>query len=144
MQIKIELYNEKDFDYYNPKVYIQNLLKQLTTENFNSLSYYFDEPEHDYLFIWPADKQYSSNKRDRVIVENFAEVIKEKHMRKFVKRLEGYLDIKASTMIDDIKKLKEQIQKQEEILAKYNQDIQEKKKELNTLEGIVKQYAVQD
>jgi hypothetical protein len=144
MKVQIKLYDKKDFDYYNPRPYIKSLLKHLKTEDYNNVSYYFDESEHDYLFVWPADKQSSSNKRDRVIVENFAEVIKEKHMRKFISRFENYLDNKASDILEEIESLKKQIEKQENLLTLYIQGIQEKKNELNQLEGIVKQYAVQN
>jgi hypothetical protein len=144
MKVQIKLYDKKDFDYYNPRPYIKSLLKHLKREDYNNVSYYFDESEHDYLFVWPADKQSSSNKKDRVIVENFAEVIKEKHMRKFISRFENYLDNKASGILEEIESLKKQIEKQEHLLSKYNEEIQEKKNQLKEFEGIVKQYAVQN
>jgi len=94
---KIKLYDDRDFDYYNPRPFILNMLSLLGTD------------DHEVLYNW-----VSSNVQDfftgKVITIEKIDTMPSAVLDQFVKNLKNVVDRKAENLENEVRSLESSIE----------------------------------
>ena len=94
---KIKLYDDRDFDYYNPRPFILNMLSLLGTD------------DHEVLYNW-----VSSNTQDfftnKIITIEKIDTMPSAVLDQFVKNLKNVVDRKADNLENEVRSLESSIE----------------------------------
>lgn len=141
---EIKLYDERDYDYYNPKPYLQHLVSicLLSKDSQNRIAYDIDEDKYNYLFVYQneEDKERGS-KKTRVFHKDFVNLVKTENVSRVKQALERSVNIYASNLFDNLQKEKARIRELEKTIANSQISIEERKKELKGIEDAIAKYA---
>jgi rubrerythrin len=141
---EIKLYDERDYDFYNPKPYLQHLVNIciLSKENQNRIAYDIDDDKYNYLFAYQSKEDAErSNKKTRVFCIDFVNLIKFEHIGRVKQALERSVNSYASNIYDSLRKEKDRIKELEKTIANAQTSIEERKKELRGIEDVIAKYA---
>lgn len=138
---EVKLYDERDYDFYNPKPYLQHLVSicLLSKESQNRIAYDIDDDKYDYLFVYPDDQH--GGKKTRVFHNDFVSLVKTEHTGRVKQALERSVNIYASNLFDNLQKEKFRIKELEKTIANAQISIEERKKELKGIEDAIAKYA---
>jgi len=139
----IKLYDERDYDYYNPKPYLQNLVDILlkSVETQNSVAYDIDDKSYDYLFVYQTREDAErERKKNRVFHSDFVNLVKIEHADRVRRALETGIGRFIMNLKNNIEKRKEQIRDFEKMIAKGQKGLEEQKRELKELEDVIEKY----
>jgi hypothetical protein len=141
---EIKLYDERDYDFYNPKPYLQHLVNIciLSKENQNRIAHDIDEDKYDYLFVYQSKEDAErGSKRNRIFNSDFVNLIKFEHTGRLKQALERGVNSYASNIYDSLRKEKDRIKELEKTIANAQTSIEERKKELKGIEDVIAKYA---
>jgi hypothetical protein len=141
---EVKLYDERDYDYYNPKPYLQHLVSicLLSKDSQNRVAYDIDNSQYDYLFVYQNKKdEERGNKKTRVFHSDFASLVKTEHVGRVKESLERSVKSYASNLFDNLEKEKFQIKELEKTIVNAQISIEERKKELRGIEDAIAKYA---
>jgi phage pi2 protein 07 len=144
---EIKLYDERDYDYYNPKPYLQKLVNILlkSVEVQNNVAYDIDDKSYDYLFVYQTKEDAErERKKNRVFHSDFVNRIKIEHADRVRYALENGVGRFIMNLKNNIEKRKEQIRDLEKIIANGQIGLEEQKKELKELEDVIEKYKSKD
>ena len=138
---ELKLYDERDYDYYNPHPYFNHLISFCNTEMQNSMSYDMDDKIYDYLFMYTnADDEQNERKKRRVFRPNILLLIKIDHAGRVKRALERVVDNYARNLDDKVKSYKERIRRAENDIKTQLETIEREKKELKEVEDVIAKY----
>jgi hypothetical protein len=118
--MKIKLYDERDFDYYNPKPFVLSMLSLFGEEDHKRLSGWIDN-NLKYLFV------------GTMLRNNFLDTIKDNELDILVKEMKSVLDRKANHLEEEMKDLEKQIRYCQE---RIDENIEQKNTYAAKLEGL--------
>ena len=139
---ELKLYDERDYDYYNPNPYLKHLISFCNTEMQNNVAYDMDDNDYDYLFMY-ANKEDEENerKRRRVFKPNLLELVKVEHTGRVKRALERVVDNYARNLDDKVRSYKERIRRAENDIKTQLETIEREKKELKEVEDVIAKYS---
>ena len=142
MELKeLKLYNERDYDYYNPHPYFKHLITFCNSEMQNSMSYDMDDNKYDYLFMYVnKEDEENQRKKRRVFKPNLLDIIKTEDTGRVKRALERVVDNYARNLDDKVKSYKERIRRAENDIKNQIETIDREKKELKELEDVIAKY----
>lgn len=143
MELKeLKLYDERDYDYYNPNPYLTHLVSFCNTEMQNSVAYDMDDSAYDYLFMYTnADDEENQRKKRRVFRLNLLKLVKVEHTSRLKRALERVVDNYARNLDDKVKSYKERIRLAEKDIKAQLETIEREKKELKEIEDVIAKYS---
>jgi len=117
------LYDKRDYDYYNPKPYLEKLLSMRKIMDMSSLSWNLDSDIYKYLFT------QTERITDRVLVDNVIDIILNEHIDRVIGALQDVLDKAKSELINSIYHEHEKvIERNLEAIKDFNEVIEHHKK----------------
>ena len=117
---KIKLYDEKDFDYYNPKPFVLNMLS------------FFGEEDHKRLCGW-VDSELKHLFNGNFLKNNFLDGIKNNELDHLIKDMKNVLDRKAENLESEVKDLERKIKRCQEMAE---ENLKDKDNYITQLEGL--------
>jgi hypothetical protein len=118
--MKIKLYDERDFDYYNPKPFVLSMLSLFGEEDHKRLSGWIDS-SLKYLFV------------GNLLKSNVLDIIKSNELDILIKEMKSVLDRKANHLEEEMKDLEKQIRYCQE---RIDENIEQKNTYAGKLEGL--------
>lgn len=138
---ELKLYDERDYDYYNPHPYLKHLISFCNTEMQNSMAYDMDDKAYDYLFMYTnADDEQNERKKRRVFRPNLLQLIKIEHTGRVKRGLERVVDNYARNLDDKARSYRERIRRAENDIKNQIETIEREKKELKEVEDVIAKY----
>ena len=141
---EVKLYDERDYDFYNPKPYLQHLVSicLLSKDSQNRIAYDIDDSKYDYLFVYQNDEDKErGSKKTRVFHSDFVNLVKTDHVSRVKQSLERAVNSYANNLHENLQKEKSRIKELEKTIANAQISIEERKKELKGIEDAITKYA---
>jgi hypothetical protein len=117
---KIKLYDEKDFDYYNPKPFVLNMLSL------------FGEEDYKRLYNW-VDGSLKHLFNGNVLKNNFLDGIKNNELDRIINDMKQTLDRKAENLEQEVRDLERKIKRCQEMAE---ENLKDKDNYTTQLEGL--------
>ena len=140
---EVKFYDERDYDFYNPKPYLQHLVSicLLSKDSQNRIAYDIDDNKYDYLFVYQnKDDEERGSKKTRVFHSDFVNLVNTEHISRVKQALERSVNSYASNLFDNLQKEKSRIKELEKTIANAQISIEERKKELKGIEDAITKY----
>jgi hypothetical protein len=139
----LKMYDEKNYDYYNPKPYLQNLvdicLKDKKSQN--SVSYDIDSNRYDYLFVYEnKESEEHENKKYRVFHNDFVNLIKTEDIERVRQALQLAVYNYGFRIRDLMNEYKNTITQKEQIILDAQITLDLEKIKLKELENEISKY----
>jgi hypothetical protein len=141
---EIKLYDQRDYDYYNPKPFLQHLVSicLFSKDSQNRVAYDIDDNKYDYLFVYQnKDDEERGSKKTRIFHSDFVNLVKIEDVSRVKQALERSVNSYASNLHDNLRREKERIKDLEQTITNAQISIEERKKELKGIEDVIAKYA---
>jgi DNA anti-recombination protein RmuC len=125
---KIKLYDDRDFDYYNPKPFLLNMLSIFGEDDHKRLKSFIDNDLH-YLFS------------DHYLKMELLTDIKANHLDRLIKEVKSVLRRKAENLEEEMSNLENKIKRCKERIEEATASEKQYTTQLEGLKNVIARYA---
>jgi vacuolar-type H+-ATPase subunit I/STV1 len=125
--MRIKLYDERDYDYYNPKPYILRLVSMLDEDDLKRVRGWIDS---DLRYIFKDEDSHE-------LKDNFVNEVKLEHTDRLVRELQNGLHRKANEIDERLRSYQKEIEEIDERIANQSRLRQEYVNRLARLKDVI-------